>query len=219
MRLSALAAPIRELTRREFRYWDRVMLGRLVGCTPAYEDLYRLQTPRGHFLSDPELDMGKKVCVLADGTAAELFPLDDPIGKSIRIDADYYRVIGVTEARTPSTRVQGSVSSQDFSQDVYIPITTMWARIGDFYARTEDGVPLTTRATIQVREQSRVLVTADLVRRCMEQWHESDDFLIIVPWSIPLALGISTAVGVVFGLYPATRAAAMDPIEALRHVG
>jgi putative ABC transport system permease protein len=41
---------------------------------------------------------------------------------------------------------------------------------------------------------------------------------VILGYSIPLALGVSVAIGVFFGVYPAGRAAAMRPIQALRAV-
>jgi putative ABC transport system permease protein len=41
---------------------------------------------------------------------------------------------------------------------------------------------------------------------------------VVLSYSIPLALGVSVAIGVFFGVYPAARAAAMRPIQALRSI-
>ena len=49
------------------------------------------------------------------------------------------------------------------------------------------------------------------------RYFATDQEPVVTPQSVALAFGISVGIGILFGLYPAQRAAMMDPIEALRH--
>ncbi len=60
-------------------------------------------------------------------------------------------------------------------------------------------------------------VTVGIIIPLLISAFSSEMTTIVTFWSPILAFSISAAIGVAFGLYPALRAAAMDPVIALRH--
>ncbi len=179
------ALPIRVLV-REFRYQTRSFEGRLIGSTPDYAEVTQLKQDLGRFLTDADLDHERNHCVLAAETANRLFPGGNSLGKQVMVDEDFYVVVGVMQSRAPSAGIGGSLAAEDYSRDVYIPITTLWRRNGDMDIVTKPGqfqrdIHEISQITIRVEERDRVIQTADIVRNTIAQSHAMDDFGVTVP--------------------------------------
>jgi putative ABC transport system permease protein len=179
------AVPMRVLP-REIRNGSRAIEARLVGCTPDYLTFNRLTVQRGRFINAVDGDPPTNVCVLGAKTAQALFPLSNPIGQSVQIDRDFYVVVGQTAERDPTAAIGGSLESQDYNSDIYIPLQTLRVRIGDtvFTSRSgslEGEIVQLSQITLRVANTEDVEKVSDIVRALMERYHPSMDFAVVVP--------------------------------------
>jgi putative ABC transport system permease protein len=164
------ALPIREV-RRTVSFNGRDVDGRLVGCTPQYQEVLRLEVAFGEFFSEVHNSNLDNVCVLAGRLADELFPYENPIGRSVYLseNKDFYRVIGVLKYRNATAAIGGSLDAQDFSSDMYVPINTVRQRISDLVV-TRRGSTFSAeivelnQITLRINSVDNVRKSAELVR-------------------------------------------------------
>jgi putative ABC transport system permease protein len=317
--------PLREF-RKDVYYLNRKLEGRVVSAYPNYLEMNGLTMQRGRFISTLDNEHFANVVVLAAETAATLFPVEDPIGKSVQVGENhYYTVIGITESRAPSAGLGSSLAAQDYNRDVYIPFATDRVRFGKMVSYYRSGTFQVekleiSQITVAVDDMQHVKQTADIIDGILKQFHPKKDTTVTIPldllekaeqtqriftlvlsaiasisllvggigimnimlatvtertkeigirralgakrrdiavqflietvtlssaggllgvvlgiglsyfvtysfslptivrvWSPAVAFAVSVAVGLIFGMYPARRAAYMDPIEALRH--
>ncbi|MDG2184619.1 MAG: ABC transporter permease [Mariniblastus sp.] len=187
--------PIRELPTK-FAYTGnpnaKPIDGRLVGCTPEYAEVTRLEVARGHFLTDREVFSKGSVCVIAAHLAAKLFPSEDPLNKLMFLPdkKEFYKIVGVLKHRNATAAIGGSLASQDFSLDVYIPISTMRLRIGDTEVKQTGGSFSVkqfelSQCTIRVDNVDDVPRTAKLVEATLRRNNaERQDIAVVVPYEL-----------------------------------
>jgi putative ABC transport system permease protein len=71
----------------------------IIGCGPGLTELFTLRVDRGRFITESDVHYRERVVVLAAGPAKDLFKELDPLGRTIVISGEKYRVIGTLASR------------------------------------------------------------------------------------------------------------------------
>ena len=95
----------------------------VVGTSPDFVFINDWYTDRGVYFNQEDIDKAENVCVLGKTVVRNLFGYRDPIGKTVRIGENSFRVIGVM------TGLGQTTGGRDQDDIVLIPYTTFQKRI------------------------------------------------------------------------------------------
>ena len=148
---------------------------RVYGVTPDWQRARGWQVSDGVFLSDSDLDRKRKVVVLGATPVRKIFKDEDPIGKMVRLQNNFYVVIGVLLEKGLTE------SGYDPDDRALIPLTTSMARL--------------TREThlhsikVVTLDASQVPETMEAVKHVLRRNHNlsilsEDDFRFVTPEGI-----------------------------------
>ena len=148
---------------------------RVYGVTPDWQLARGWEMKDGEFLSETDLDRSKRVIVLGATPAKKLFKDKDPVGKMVRVQNNFYEVIGLLEEKGLTE------SGYDPDDQALIPLTTSMTRLThQTYLHSIKVVAL---------KASQVPETMEAVRQILRQNHNlsvlaEDDFRFITPEGI-----------------------------------
>ncbi len=181
---------------------------KLLGVTNEYFDIFNLQLQEGLFFNDYQEENGIPVCIIGDNIKNRFFSTEDPIGKYIKFDQVWLRVVGVIEKTDVTLTRFENLGVNVMNDNIYIPVKTMLLRYQNralvasriqnegsggrrfffFGASPNPSQNVSSnyhqldRVIVQVNESSELSPSTELLARLMMRRHENvKDFEITVP--------------------------------------
>jgi putative ABC transport system permease protein len=165
----------------EAKYEDKSSKVTLVGVTPAFQEILNYEPKTGAFLSDDHYNRELRVCVLGDEVASTLFPVEDPLGKKVKIDDQWFEVIGIMGSKALFTETVGELAARNLNQDIYIPLSSILRR----FEKKEKLSSQIDQLTVKIRNSDELVESAAVIRRIINRRHyNNDDFDIVIPYEL-----------------------------------
>jgi len=149
------------------------------GVNPNYVQIAGLNLLEGRFFNDGEENRAASVCVLGSGARSSLFGAADPINQYVKVNEDWFRVIGVAGPQLSSQTEVAGIPSQDLNNIIYVPLNAAVYRMEDSYSNVRDeidGIYLNLSSSADISGEAQV------VRAILDSSHHgAGDFSVIVP--------------------------------------
>ena len=149
------------------------------GVTPAYQKIGNLKVASGRFFDEAETTAAAPVAVIGEAAAATLFGVEDPVGKYLKVNEQWFRVVGVAG---PQLTVQSDVAgipAQDRNNIIYVPLYASIFRLEDGQSAQKDEID---GIYLQMRPAADIPSAAALIRGVLDVAHRgAGDFTIISP--------------------------------------
>jgi putative ABC transport system permease protein len=167
---------------------ERISPTQVLAAPPSFQHILRLTAARGRLLT--ETDASARVCVIGAALAQQIFGYRDPVGETLRIIDDHYRVIGVLreqggdpQAGAPATRsLRGGVEAgttmawHNVNRAVLAPLSSITGKTIEI----GQNQPV-EEIWVQVADAERSVELGEVLRRMLLQTRDADEFHIVVP--------------------------------------
>jgi putative ABC transport system permease protein len=147
--------------------------------SPDYTTIANLHVVSGRFFDERETEAAAPLAVLGEAAAATLFGTADPVGEYVKVNEQWFQVIGVAGPQlTAQTDIAG-IPAQDRNNLIYVPLPAAILRLEDGQTRQKDEID---GIYLQMRSSSEVPASAALLRGLLNVSHrEAGDFAIVSP--------------------------------------
>lgn len=165
---------------------------KLIGVQPDYFPVSNIPLRFGQMFSENHLQNQEPVCIIGSGMAKKLFPGERPLGRKIKVGAQWLTIIGVSQTLNITAKAQENLGIRDYNMDIYAPITTVLSRYRDRarlkQARGRDddeknpNYHQLDRLLVQIDQSEYLASSAEVISRLLRRKHnEVVDFEVIIP--------------------------------------
>ena len=163
------------------RFGDKSAKATLIGITPSIIKILNYQISKGIFINKDHYDRQLKVCFLGASVAHDLFGYENSVGQSVKLDDQWFEVVGVMQTKSLFTETVGELAARDLNSDIYIPLSTFTKRI----AKENRFSSELKQLTVKLDNSDKLEQSAAVIRSILNRHHfNNNDFSIIIPFEL-----------------------------------